>query len=210
MPGLPDTFAGSVLDFITNRSSLGSVEIAITTGVLTVSADHGLSVNDPVQLGALTGAPAPLVAGTIYYVQSAPTSTTLTLSATVGGALIEPTSSGTSASINRASYFALLKADPGVDPVMASLPEITDPGYGRQVATFALPALSPRGTSSLPLVIFGPFPSGMSTGALYLALVDVVTGTTGKVRYVWILESMLLAVTGESIQLPPGSTTLGW
>jgi len=80
--------------------SLGTVAIAITTGVLTVSATETLAPGDPVVLGAVTGA-APLVAGTTYYVLTAPTSTTLTLSATVGGAMIVTTASGTSTSIAR-------------------------------------------------------------------------------------------------------------
>jgi len=81
-------------------ASLGTVVIAITTGVLTVSATETLAPGDPVVLGTVTGG-APLVAGTTYYVLTAPTSTTLTLAATVGGAMIVTTASGTSTSINK-------------------------------------------------------------------------------------------------------------
>jgi len=81
-------------------ASLGTVVIAITTGVLTVSATETLAPGDPVVLGAVTGG-APLVAGTTYYVKTAPTSTTVTLAATVGGALIATTASGTSTSITK-------------------------------------------------------------------------------------------------------------
>ncbi len=80
--------------------SLGTVAIAITTGVLTVSASETLAIGDKVQLGTLTGA-APLVAGVTYYVVSTPTSTTLTVSATLGGAAIVTTASGTSTSITK-------------------------------------------------------------------------------------------------------------
>ena len=83
-----------------NAVTLGSVTIAITTGVVTVSAAHTLAVGDPVVLGAMTAA-APLVAGTTYYVQSIPTATTLTLAATVGGALIATTTAGSSLSITK-------------------------------------------------------------------------------------------------------------
>ena len=80
-------------------TSLGSVTIAITTGVLTVSAAHGLSVGNPVQLAGVTGG-APLVSGVTYYVQSVPTTTTLTLALTAGGAAIATTTSGTATGIS--------------------------------------------------------------------------------------------------------------
>jgi hypothetical protein len=79
-------------------ASLGTVAVAITTGVLTVSAAETLVVGDRVRLGAMTGG-APLVAGTTYFVASVPSSTTLTLAATLGGAAIVTTSAGSSTSI---------------------------------------------------------------------------------------------------------------
>lgn len=92
--------------------SLGTVVIAITTGVLTVSASETLAVGDAVVLGALTGA-APLVAGVTYYVKTIPTSTTLTLSATLGGAVIATTAAGTSASITKVTgAYTLVIPDP--------------------------------------------------------------------------------------------------
>ena len=78
--------------------SIGSVTIAITTGVLTVSATHSLSVGDMVQLQGVTGG-APLASATTYYVQSVPTSTTLTVALTSGGAAIATTTSGTATGI---------------------------------------------------------------------------------------------------------------
>ena len=80
--------------------SLGTVAVAITTGVLTVSAAHLLNVGDRVQLGAVTGG-APLLAATTYFVASVPTGTTLTVAATLGGAFIPTTTSGTSTSITK-------------------------------------------------------------------------------------------------------------
>lgn len=96
--------------------SLGTVAIAITTGVLTVSASETLAVGNAVVLGTLTGA-APLVAGTTYYVASAPSSTTLTLAATPGGAAIATTTSGTSTSITQVTgaWTMALPADPATE-----------------------------------------------------------------------------------------------
>jgi len=92
--------------------SLGTVAVAITTGVLTVSATETLVVGDAVVLGTMTGG-APLVAGTTYYVKTAPTGTTLTLAATSGGAAIATTTSGTSTSITKVtSAYQLVIPDP--------------------------------------------------------------------------------------------------
>ena len=84
----------------TSGTSPGTVAIAITTGVLTVSAVHGFVVGDSVQLQGVTGG-APLVSATTYYVNTAPTTTTLTLSATPGGALLATTTSGTATGITK-------------------------------------------------------------------------------------------------------------
>ena len=224
MPGLPDTFAGMVLDFITNRkpyvwtpASLGTVTVAITTGVLTVSAAHGLLVNDLVKLGTMT-AGAPLAAATTYYVQSVPTTTTLTLSATQGGTAIVTTSAGSSVSITPVSgntytgdtYLALLSIDPGDDATMLTVTEITDAGYARQLVSYLAPYQSPRGTSNSALFTYGPFSAGMASEATHAALVEASTGSTGKVRYVWSLDAALLAGVGESIQFPASILALGW
>jgi hypothetical protein len=83
-----------------NSPSLGTVAIAITTGVLTVSATETLAPGDAVQLQGVTGG-APLVAGTTYYVKTAPSGTTLTLAATPAGAAIATTTAGTATGITK-------------------------------------------------------------------------------------------------------------
>ena len=83
-----------------NSTSLGTVTVDITTGVLTVSAAHGLLVGDAVQLGTMTDG-APLMESTTYYVESVPTTTTLTLAATPGGVAIVTTSAGSSTFCSR-------------------------------------------------------------------------------------------------------------
>jgi len=62
-------------------------------GVLTTASAHGLARNHRVYLSTTGALPTGLTANTLYYVASAPTTTTLTLSATLGGAAI--TTSGT-------------------------------------------------------------------------------------------------------------------
>jgi hypothetical protein len=224
MTGLPDTFAGTVLDFITGRAayvwapaSIGTAAVAITTGVVTVSVAHGLLVNDAVLLGAMTNG-APLTAGVVYYVASVPSTTTLTLATTNGGLPIVTTTAGTSVSITKASgntysgptWLACLSVDPGDDPTMATIIEIADAGYARQPFTFTVPTLSPRGTGNAALFTYGPFTAGTAAGVAYVALVEAATGSTGKVRYVWALDTVVQPGIGESIQFPAATLTLGW
>lgn len=91
---------------LANSTSPGTVAIAITTGVLTVAATHGLVVGDAVQLQGVTDA-APLVSGTTYYVASIPTGTTLTVAATLGGAYIPTTTAGTASGITKMAALAI-------------------------------------------------------------------------------------------------------
>lgn len=69
-----------------------SQTLAITgvaaTDVITTAAAHGLAVNDKVLINSLTGG-AGLTAATVYFVKTVPSSTTLTLAATEGGATLD-------------------------------------------------------------------------------------------------------------------------
>lgn len=68
---------------------------AVVAGNVFTSPAHGLAVNDRVVLDSIFGSlPAPYVDGTSYFVQSAPTADTFTLSATLGGAVITTTTVG--------------------------------------------------------------------------------------------------------------------
>lgn len=70
--------------------SIGTGTIVAATGVITTSAPHGLVVGDRAKVGTSNG----VTAGTIYYVKTAPSSTTLTLSATAGGTVVLGSSDG--------------------------------------------------------------------------------------------------------------------
>ena len=76
---------GTALSFTTDYA---------TNNRLTTSSAHSLVVNDPVVLDG-GDLPAPLVAGTVYYVKTQPTTTAVTLSATAGGSEITLTDNGT-------------------------------------------------------------------------------------------------------------------
>lgn len=62
-------------------------------GVITWVA-HGLVVNRSVVFTTTGGLPTGLTAGTVYYVKTAPTADTFTVSATPGGAVINTSSAG--------------------------------------------------------------------------------------------------------------------
>jgi hypothetical protein len=96
---------------VAGQASAGTVAVAITTGVLTVSATESYAPGDPVKLGAMTGG-APLVAGVTYYVKTAPSTTTLTLAATLGGTAIATTTSGTSTSITKQGPWTITLVSP--------------------------------------------------------------------------------------------------
>lgn len=66
-----------------------------SSDVFTLADAHGLSVDDPVKFTTTGTLPAPLAAGTIYYIKTVPTVKTFTISATLGGATLDITTTGT-------------------------------------------------------------------------------------------------------------------
>lgn len=81
---------GVVLTYVTAANVIAFDAAADT---LTTDVAHGRTVGWPVNFSGTL--PSPLVAGTVYYVKTVPTSTTLTLAATPGGATIDLTGGGT-------------------------------------------------------------------------------------------------------------------
>jgi hypothetical protein len=78
---------------LTDVTAANVVAFDATADTLTTDVPHGRTVGWPVKFSGTL--PSPLVAGTVYYVKTAPTSTTLTLAATPGGATIDLTGGGT-------------------------------------------------------------------------------------------------------------------
>ena len=75
-------------------ASVGTVTIAITTGLITTSAAHGLTVGQTFQLQGVAGA-APFASSTTYFVQAVGSTTTLFASLTSGGTVLTATAAGT-------------------------------------------------------------------------------------------------------------------
>lgn len=75
----------------------GGVTFTDTGDIVTYAQAHGLVVGDKVRFGAITTTTG-ITAGTVYFVKTVPTSTTATLSATLGGAALALTTDGSAAS----------------------------------------------------------------------------------------------------------------
>lgn len=88
------------------KPTVGGTVVAVTanasTNVLTTSYWHGLAVGNPVRFTTAGTLPGGLTAGVTYYVRSILSDTTLTLSATLGGAELDITSTGSGAHTLRA------------------------------------------------------------------------------------------------------------
>lgn len=74
--------------------------------VVTYTA-HGFAANDPVVFTTDGALPAPLAAGTVYYVKTVTSADTFTISATAGGAAIDTTDAGSGTHSVTALYSAL-------------------------------------------------------------------------------------------------------
>lgn len=75
-------------------TDIGTFTVDASTNVITTSGAHGLSVGHRVRFRSATALPGGLSLDTYYYVLTVPSSTTLTVSATSGGAVVDITDTG--------------------------------------------------------------------------------------------------------------------
>ena len=73
----------------------GTFTAVAATDVITTSAAHLRSVGSRIQFTTTSALPAGLIAGVDYYVLTTPSSTSMTVSATSGGAVVDITTVGT-------------------------------------------------------------------------------------------------------------------
>jgi len=104
-----DQLVTDLIAYWTTSTTVGTTFTAsTTTDRLTTASAHGRSVGDRVRLVAGTGAlPTPLAADADYYVQAVPTTTTLTLSTSVGGQAINITAAGGTAHLLKSMATAI-------------------------------------------------------------------------------------------------------
>lgn len=79
----------------TNTAVLGTFTAVAATNVITVSAAHGKAIGDRLRFTSTVTLPGGMSVDTDYFVLTVPSSTTMTISATVGGAVLDITDTGT-------------------------------------------------------------------------------------------------------------------
>lgn len=113
------------------------------------------------------------------------------------------------------TYLALLTAIPDPEPplldemTMATMSEVTTPGYARpSVAWTAATATSPSVTQNSGLLSFGALTADMTAPAIAVVLVTVATGVAGQIRMWWQLDQPMQLLTGQTLQVAPGTLTM--
>lgn len=95
----------NLFGFHVQDAIVDQVTATAATSQIGFTNPHGMNVGDIITVVAIAAGSTPLVVGTVYYVQSVPSSTTLTLSATLGGGLLTITADGTlSVQLTQARY----------------------------------------------------------------------------------------------------------
>lgn len=97
--------------YVRGGDNLGAVTFTDTGDVVTFLQSHGLRVGDRVVPGTITTTTG-ITAGTTYYVRTVPSATTVTLSATSGGATLALTTDGSAISMTKlaVTYASLSRA----------------------------------------------------------------------------------------------------
>jgi len=134
---------------VAGSASVGSATVVASTGVFT-SATHGMAVNDPVYLGAITTTTG-VTAGTRYYAKTVPSGTTFTLSATPGGAALTLVGDGSTAAVMPAKTVTKAAIDSGLQSAFdngAKLPQantvllVSSTQKVKLTNAYAIPALN--------------------------------------------------------------------
>ncbi len=103
--GTPPTTTSLVVDVSDGTTSIysrGAVTGTAATDTLSVASAHGLVVGDKIRLGAVTTMVG-LVAVTEYFVLTVPTTKTLTVATTLGGTVIDITTTGTALALYKST-----------------------------------------------------------------------------------------------------------
>lgn len=102
--------------------------------------------------------------------------------------------------IGAGPYVGLATVDPGENPTLAGITEVTTAGYARQAVN--LPAASDASTTQTgndAIKTWGPFTADPpSIGWAFLC--DASSGTTGTIYYRWKLDTARDAATNDSLQ----------
>ncbi len=180
-----------ILEYADFPSGTDAGTLAITgvasTDVITTGATHGYKVGQRVLLGTLSGGSG--LTATYYYVLTVPSATTLTLSATVGGALAGFTTDIASGTIKKATNLAAI-------------------AFERQA--FAVAGGAPEGVTAELAAQFG-IPLNTVLDSMYDSETQVAMGMakwqTPGVADLWVAPTMIYgARAGREIEAAPGTT----
>lgn len=112
-------------------------------------------------------------------------------------------------------WLALLTQDPVANGVVnlsdAGFVELTTSGYARQPVTFTqLTGAStyPGTTSNTAAITFGPMSASMALAVQWVALVTVVSGTTGYLLASWAAAAPIQVSISQNIQIGAGALVL--
>lgn len=109
----------------------------------------------------------------------------------------------------RNTYFGLAYSVPSdVSPTLATIGEVTTPGYARVQAVWAAPSGSPKFIANNASFQLGPVTADMTTAATYAFLTEASSGTSGLCLYVWQLLEPILAKNGKPIFVAAGALTI--
>lgn len=110
----------------TNNGDAIAITAAASGDLVTTASDHGLVVGDRVIFPTLAGGAGLTASSTIYYVKTAPSATTLTVSATDGGDAVDITTNYSSGTIQRVEYLSGMFWEPRAIAIIAGLPDDFD------------------------------------------------------------------------------------
>lgn len=99
-PAIDSTADRTWLALVWVPPSITTLTSVASTDVFTTGSAHGYVVGDPVWFSGLTGG-AGLTASQVYFVNSVPSTTTFTVSATLGGATFDHTTNITAGTVQR-------------------------------------------------------------------------------------------------------------
>lgn len=99
-PAIDTTANRTWLALVWVPPALTGITSVASTDVITTGSAHGFNVGDPVWFNTLTGG-AGFTENILYYVRSVPSTTTFTVSATLGGALHNHTTNLTAGTVQR-------------------------------------------------------------------------------------------------------------
>lgn len=113
----------------------------------------------------------------------------------------------------KTTYLMALTAPPGPTDTLATVSEDNTAGYARQQIAWTVPAVPADGSeptsSNAAQIAFGPYSAATANPITHIALVDVGSGTAGKIRWVWQLDDAFSAAINDSMLLPAGVVEFG-